>query len=122
MSLPSIEQTCSSTQSLEDCLSLLFEPSPSLKQKLAPSLSSQINSKGKAPASYTELVDLSEREISTWSDDEKADFIGGHPRIGEVSNLSKLSSQEQASKATPPEVLARLEVWYCMRISCYITL
>jgi 2-oxo-4-hydroxy-4-carboxy--5-ureidoimidazoline (OHCU) decarboxylase len=38
----------------------------------------------------------------------QAKFISGHPRIGEVSNLSKLSEAEQTSKATSPDVLARL--------------
>ena len=38
----------------------------------------------------------------------KAAFVAGHPRIGEVHNLSRLSAGEQAAAATPPEVLARL--------------
>ena len=46
--------------------------------------------------------------ISGWDDDLKTQFIAGHPRIGEVNGLSQLSAQEQAAKATPPEVLARL--------------
>lgn len=113
MSLPSISEACSSSESLEEVLAVLFEPSPSLKQHLVPSLSSSLKSdqgRQDRPGRYTELVDLSEQEISTWTDDDKADFIGGHPRIGEVSNLSKLSAAEQASQATGPEVLARLEV------------
>ncbi|KAH7335233.1 Oxo-4-hydroxy-4-carboxy-5-ureidoimidazoline decarboxylase, partial [Rhizoctonia solani] len=39
----------------------------------------------------------------------QAQFIAGHPRIGEVSNLSALSAAEQAKHATPPEVLERLK-------------
>ncbi|PVG03112.1 hypothetical protein CPB86DRAFT_695443 [Serendipita vermifera] len=48
--------------------------------------------------------------IHTWSTDDKAAFIHGHPRIGEQSNLSALSAAEQAKYATPPEVLERLRV------------
>lgn len=118
MSLPSIGDALASSSSLESALSILFEPSTSLKHHLVPSLSSQLSSSSSSSSTsntghvktYTELVDLSQQEISTWSLEEKADFIGGHPRIGEVSNLSALSTKEQASKATPPEVLARLEV------------
>lgn len=109
MSLPSLQEAASSHASLEELLSLLFEPSASLKQHLVPSLSARLaDEEGRVLQSYSDIVDLSQQEISRWSDDEKADFIAGHPRIGEVSNLSKLSAQEQASKATPPEVLARL--------------
>lgn len=46
--------------------------------------------------------------MSAWSEDLKTEFIAGHPRIGEVKGLSALSAQEQAAKATPPEVLRRL--------------
>lgn len=111
MALPSLTEACSHTSSLEIALSVLFEPSSSLKQHLVPSLSSKLGrDQDKRPSTYAGLVDLSEQEISTWSDEEKADFIGGHPRIGEVANLSKLSAAEQAGKATPPEVLAKLSV------------
>lgn len=40
---------------------------------------------------------------------DQAAFVAGHPRIGQVANLSRLSAQEQAAKAAPPEILARLE-------------
>lgn len=106
--LPSLQQAAVSSHALDELLSVLFEPSPSLKQHLVPSLSSRL---ARQPASsYSELVDLSQAEISSWTDEEKAIFISGHPRIGEVSNLSKLSAKEQAGKATPPEVLAKLGV------------
>lgn len=112
MSIPSLQEAISSSDSLEELLSLLFEPSASLKQHLVPSLSARLVAEDAQanPKSYSDIVDLSQQEISTWNDDDKADFIAGHPRIGEVSNLSKLSAKEQASKATPPEVLARLGV------------
>lgn len=109
MSLPSLQEACSSKAALDQALSTLLEPSTTLKEHLVPALSSTISSH--SPASYSVLVDLCEREISTWSIDEKADFLGGHPRIGEVKNLSALSSKEQSNaQATPPEVLAKLQV------------
>jgi 2-oxo-4-hydroxy-4-carboxy--5-ureidoimidazoline (OHCU) decarboxylase len=61
--------------------------------------------------SYTQLIDLSLQEIFEWDIPSQSEFISGHPRIGENSNLSKLSAAEQGAlrlKPTPPEVLARL--------------
>lgn len=111
MAFPTLTETVSSSDSLGEVLQLLFEPSASLRQQLVPSLSSKLeHDHDKRPSTYADLVDLSEQELSTWSDEKKADFIGGHPRIGEVANLSKLSAAEQAGKATPPEVLAKLAV------------
>jgi len=46
--------------------------------------------------------------IRSWPVVDQASFIHGHPRIGELSGLSVLSVQEQAKKATPPDVLERL--------------
>ncbi|CAG8596194.1 10402_t:CDS:2 [Acaulospora colombiana] len=56
--------------------------------------------------------------IHTWSTEDKAAFIHGHPRIGEQSNLSALSAAEQAKYATPPEVLERLRVLNIERHLC----
>jgi hypothetical protein len=111
MSLPSLEDCCSSRDRLDDALSTLLEPSTSLKQHLVPALSSKLAGSQKKPESYGELVDLSEQEVSSWSQDDKADFLGGHPRIGEVKNLSALSSKEQNNtQSTPQEVLDKLQV------------
>lgn len=85
--------------------STLFEPSPPLTKHLVPALASALPYK-----SYDSLISACDRITSTWPEDLRAQFIAAHPRIGEVSNLSALSAQEQASKRTPPEVLARLEV------------
>jgi len=54
------------------------------------------------------LIDIGIRELDDWPHSRQANFIGGHPRIGEVKGLSALSASEQAAHATPPEVLARL--------------
>jgi len=57
---------------------------------------------------YADLIDTSFDIINTLGNDQKAEFISGHPRIGETKNLSMLSAKEQAARATPPEVLERL--------------
>ncbi len=92
---------------LARALALLFEASPVLYNNLVPGVASRIQN---APPtlSYSALIDTSLSVISAWSDDLKAQFIAGHPRIGEVKGLSKLSEHEQAAKVTPPDVLARL--------------
>lgn len=54
---------------------------------------------------------MSLEEIFKWDIPNQSEFISGHPRIGENSNLSKLSAKEQGAlgvKPTPPEVIARL--------------
>ena len=113
MSLPPLKEACSSHSALELALSTLLEPSKSLREHLVPSLWSTLLKTSNPPANYTALVDQSEYEVETWGRDEKADFLGGHPRIGEVKGLSAFSSKEQSGKApTPPEVLAKLEVKY----------
>lgn len=96
---------------LRSSLGMLFESSPILDNKLAPELAQSITSSipERRPKSYSELIDLSSSHIKAWNPEERASFIAGHPRIGEVSNLSTLSAAEQATKATPPEVLSRLE-------------
>ncbi|RDX54281.1 hypothetical protein OH76DRAFT_1415679 [Lentinus brumalis] len=92
---------------LARALALLFEPSPVLYSTLVPGVISHIQN---APPiiSYRALIDASLSVIRSWSDDLKAQFIAGHPRIGEIKGLSRLSAQEQAAKATPSEVLVRL--------------
>ncbi|KAJ3509845.1 hypothetical protein NMY22_g16158 [Coprinellus aureogranulatus] len=97
-------------------LSILFEHSPILLSKLEPQLHEIVGSRASSSThilleSYTQLVDLSLGEIFKWDIPSQAEFISGHPRIGENSNLSKLSAKEQGAlglKPTPPEVLARL--------------
>lgn len=96
---------------LYEILSALLEPSTSLKERLVPALSSTLSGSQKELGPYSELIDLSEQEVASWSQDDKADFLGGHPRIGEVKNLSALSSKEQNNaQSTPKEVLDKLQV------------
>jgi 2-oxo-4-hydroxy-4-carboxy--5-ureidoimidazoline (OHCU) decarboxylase len=95
---------------LNNALSTLFEPSPVLTSVLVPQLSSAITS-NEVPQpidSYDDLIDAALGVIRAWNVELRKGFIAGHPRIGETKGLSELSAMEQASRATPPEVLARL--------------
>lgn len=110
-SLPSLEEIAASTSNgdrsaLDTTLSLLFESSPILHSQLVPQVSTLLQSN--PPATYASLIDVSITTIVKWPSDLQAQFIAGHPRIGEVKNLSHLSAKEQAAAATPPEILARL--------------
>ena len=108
-SLPSSpEDIQSSTDTLAHTLTILFEHSPTLISNLIPQLAIILSQK--PVASYEELIDASLQEIANWDPSLRAQFIAGHPRIGESKNLSRLSSKEQGGAApTPPEVLQRLE-------------
>ncbi|KAJ8494359.1 hypothetical protein ONZ51_g2406 [Trametes cubensis] len=110
--LPPLLEALSDSSGKDDgplarALALLFEPSPVLYRTLVPAVATHIQN---APPvlSYYALIGVALEVIESWSDTQKAEFIAGHPRIGEVKGLSQLSAQEQAAKATPPEVLARL--------------
>lgn len=95
---------------LAEGLSLLFEHSLIVTELLEPQLSQAL--KALPPlAEYVELVDVALSEITKWHIQSQAQFIAGHPRIGENENLSALSAKEQGAKAvtpTRPEVLERL--------------
>ena len=122
MALPSLRDIVSNaskntedaTALLATTVSLLFEPSPILFSKLVPQLTTSLSEDPSSVTTFTNLIDKAVESINLWNDGDKADFIKGHPRIGESHNLSKLSAKEQggnntnASQATPPEVLARL--------------
>ena len=106
--LPSLNGIHTNIQALDQTLSVLFEHSPILSDNLVPRIAEALQTRSPLQT-YSELIDLSLATIQReWSDDLKARFIEGHPRIGEVNGLSKLSAKEQAAAATPPEVLARL--------------
>lgn len=105
--LPPLSLALSSSETLANALSTLFESSPVLLSKLVPQLSALFTP---PPSTYTALIDLAITTIAAWDVPTKAAFIAAHPRIGESANLSHLSRQEQAAKVVPPEVLARLEV------------
>ncbi|KAF9499391.1 hypothetical protein BDN71DRAFT_1442031 [Pleurotus eryngii] len=92
-------------------LSLLLEPSSVLLDHVVPEIPKLLPNR--APfASYADLLDVTFQVISALDVKEKAEFIAGHPRIGETKNLSNLSAREQGAtqttNSTPPEVLARL--------------
>lgn len=108
------KNTEDATALLATTVSLLFEPSPILFSKLVPQLTTSLSEDPSSVTTFTNLIDKAVESINLWDDGDKADFIKGHPRIGESHNLSKLSAKEQggnntnASQTTPPEVLARL--------------
>ena len=110
--LPPLAEAITDTSTDKDgplarALALLFEPSSVLYSDLVPGVASRIQNTHPI-LSYFALIDTSLSVISAWNDHLKAQFIAGHPRIGETKGLSKLSEQEQAAKATPSDVLTRL--------------
>lgn len=93
--------------SLTIVLSTLFEPSPPLHSLLAPSVLERLSSSS-LPQSYNQLIDICANVAEGWSWEQKGEFLSGHPMIGEVKGLSKLSGKEQSGGgATPKEVLER---------------
>ncbi|KAL5513030.1 hypothetical protein ACEPAH_3428 [Sanghuangporus vaninii] len=104
---------------LSDVLSLVFEPSTTLSKNIVPALLERIRNASderELPGNYAILIDTAIGLVSSLPDDEKAFFIGAHPRIGEVKGLSAMSAAEQGQSAstssdvtpTPPDVLRRL--------------
>lgn len=93
---------------LSKCLRVLFEHSEILDTKITPTLAKKLETSPSPPECYSALVDLAIDVTQRLSLPEQAVFIGAHPRIGEISNLSALSAAEQASKTTPAWVLQRL--------------
>jgi hypothetical protein len=110
MTSPAIPALASLTEApvVDQTISLLLEPSPILHSKLTPAIAQRIASSG-IPETYSQLVDLCAEEIEGWSLEDKAAFLGGHPLIGEVKNLSAMSAKEQGGKTvrTPEVVLKR---------------
>ncbi|TDL23798.1 hypothetical protein BD410DRAFT_787079 [Rickenella mellea] len=103
---------------LARALSTLLEPSSILFNKLVSELATRLTASPPV-VSYTQVLDRAFDVVKQWGDVHKLQFVRGHPRIGEVSGLSKLSAQEQGgdsanakststAQATPPEVLERL--------------
>ncbi|KAJ7695066.1 Oxo-4-hydroxy-4-carboxy-5-ureidoimidazoline decarboxylase [Mycena rosella] len=92
-------------------LSILLEPSDVLFSALVPGLVASIASRTKF-TSYADLIDAAIAQVASWDLPLRAQFIEGHPRIGETKNLSALSAKEQGATPTvaptAPEVLARL--------------
>ncbi|WVO17435.1 hypothetical protein L204_105127 [Cryptococcus depauperatus] len=104
------------TNSLTLLLSLLFEPSPPLHSLLVPSVVSRL-SNSSLPQTYSDVVDLCAKVAEAWTWEQKGQFINGHPMIGEVKGLSKLSGKEQGNGGPTPEKtldrLAHLNQVYC---------
>jgi 2-oxo-4-hydroxy-4-carboxy--5-ureidoimidazoline (OHCU) decarboxylase len=117
-SLPPISDVLASSATrdtpLAQALSLLFEPSPILFSTLVPQLVPLLRPDLHTTilSSYREVIHTALDIVSSWDDDRKAEFIAGHPRIGETkASMSKLSIVEQGGttlRTTAPEVLARL--------------
>lgn len=100
-------------QALKDVLIALFEHSDVLAQYLLPELLATQSDKPRVyhRSNIESVLSRSMNIIRDWNPELQAQFVGGHPRIGETKNLSVLSSKEQSggtSQPTPPEVLARL--------------
>ncbi len=93
-------------------LSILFEHSSIIDGKISPDLTERISDPSflDHPKSYHDLIDLAASHIEKLEVRDRAAFIAGHPRIGEVSNLSAMSAAEQASKRASPQVLHQLEL------------
>ncbi|KAM0793207.1 hypothetical protein ACM66B_000677 [Microbotryomycetes sp. NB124-2] len=94
-------------------LEQLLEPSPPLRTQLAPQLHASLQQPDQPkPKSYHELLYRAQDIVKGWDVQDQALFLSSHPRIGETSGLSKLSSQEQGPKQgqqqTPSEVMRRL--------------
>ncbi|KAJ3863534.1 Oxo-4-hydroxy-4-carboxy-5-ureidoimidazoline decarboxylase [Lentinula novae-zelandiae] len=113
--LPSLERirSSASAQPLTDTLTSLLESSSVLFQTLVPQLHDKLQNLPLPLESYAQLIELAINQVRTWDNDLQAQFISGHPRIGETKNLSTFSAKEQGtthptSTPTPPKVLARL--------------
>jgi hypothetical protein len=92
---------------LHAVLSLLYEPSPVLTAEVVPRVRGVLP--GREAPSYTSLLGcVGYVVMNVLPAADRAAFIAGHPRIGEVKNLSAMSASEQARQAASPEVLARL--------------
>ncbi|KAK2463651.1 hypothetical protein APHAL10511_004402 [Amanita phalloides] len=91
-------------------LTILFEHSHILIARLEPELVADFQD-GTTISSYSELIDLTLAHIGAWDIESQAQFISGHPRIGESNKLSTLSAKEQGAQGgnpTSPDVLKRL--------------
>lgn len=92
---------------LTNLLSLLFEPTEPLRSLLVPSVLLRLTARSEPPSSYNELIDICKDVSGTWTWGQKAEFLSGHPMIGE-QKVSGLSGKEQgAGPVTPKVVLDR---------------
>ncbi|GAA5907890.1 uncharacterized protein JCM6883_004051 [Sporobolomyces salmoneus] len=95
-------------------LQQLLEPSPPLTSLLAPQLHEHLSylPSNQKPTSYAQLLDICANLVEKWDTLDQAEFVGSHPRIGEVHGLSKASESEQGTTSgqepTSGHVLRRL--------------
>ncbi|KAF5390414.1 hypothetical protein D9757_005255 [Collybiopsis confluens] len=108
-----------STEYLATTLSTFFEPSPVLISTLVPQVYHSLIQQQTTFPTYNHLITLSISIVRTWDVNLQAQFIHGHPKIGETQTdkMSRLSLMEQSGGigvmppsglVTPPVVLARL--------------
>jgi hypothetical protein len=104
--VPTLSSISSDISQLDSFLSLLLEPSATLKQLLVPTIFSQLQRDD--PTTYSSILDQCSVFVRSWDASSKEGLIAGHPLIGEVKGLSELSSKEQGNdKRTPEAVLRR---------------
>jgi hypothetical protein len=95
---------------LTSILSTLFEPSPPLNSLLVRSVLLRLTAADPPISSYNKLVDICAEVAEGWTWEQKAEFLSGHPMIGEVKGLSALSGKEQGG-ATREVVLSRSAIF-----------
>ncbi|CAH7686477.1 OHCU decarboxylase-domain-containing protein [Phakopsora pachyrhizi] len=101
--------TARNSSDLEYTLAKLFETSSATREELLPRLKAL--SLKSTIRNYVELIKCCYCIVMhDFSDRQKENFLGSHPRIGEVKGLSKLSSKEQGNQnITDPNVLEKLK-------------
>lgn len=93
---------------LSNALTTLFETTAPINDTYIPKVAERLRGIS-TTLKYADIIDISMEVVRSCDREFQARFIECHPRIGQVKKLSQLSSKEQASVDTPPEVLARLE-------------
>lgn len=94
--LPPLDSLADPAQ-LTTCLSTLFEPSQALRDSLVPALSDKYKKDG-PPLSYAGVIHDCSEASKSWTWDQKADFVTGHPLIG--APATGLSGKEQGTETT----------------------
>ena len=102
---------CHHANTLTTLLSLLFEPTDALHTLLVPSVLLRLTARGSPPDSYDQLIEIC-KDVAEggWTLEQKAEFISGHPMIGEVK-LSGLSGAEQGQGRQDVTSRIVLERW-----------
>ena len=90
-----LEKCASDRSTLDQLLSLLFEPTPTLHDLLTPAVLQRLRA-GATPKTYEEIIDVCRSVGNSWKWDQKAEFVHGHPMIG-APKVTGLSGKEQGS-------------------------